>query len=62
MGSGERQEIRHSGQGEKNVQKDMVMAKKTTYEQNREENYLTGAGYLGGLVSTGKMGLYSSAQ
>lgn len=43
------------------MQKDMVMAKKTTYEQNSEENYLTRAGYLGGLVSAGKMGLYSSA-
>lgn len=36
------------------VCKDMDMAKRTMYEQKSKESYLIGAGYLGGLESSGK--------
>lgn len=42
------------------MQKDMVMAKKIIYKQNSKEDPLIAVGYLGGLLSTGKMGSDSS--
>lgn len=59
-GCGERQEIRHSGYGGKECAKRPGLGKKDNVEQNSKEDHLIGAGYLGGLASTGKMGSDSS--